>query len=82
MGYFYTQKQLSEFRRMVAIANARLKRDNKTIGSYAGVACACGCGPFISLRKTNLTPPLPAKPKRPTIRSKKTHYMFSGKVVS
>lgn len=80
-GYFFSQKHLAEFRHMVDVFNAWKRRNGEVPGSYEGVHCGCGCGPFISKRDTELSPPKPPQPKKPTKRSKKTHPMFSGNVV-
>lgn len=83
--YFYSQKQLAEFRHMVDVFNAWKKRNKKKPRSYTGVPCGCGCGPFISEYSENWPPPIPApvppQPKKLTKRSKKTHPMFSGYIV-
>lgn len=70
MGYFYTQKHLAEFRRLVDIRNSMVKRNDQKQHSYAGVACGCGCGPFISEQETTLTPPNPPQPKMYTNRKR------------
>lgn len=65
-----TQKQLAEFRHSVDIMNAHLKRNKEKPFSYQGVSCGCGCGAFISKRDTDLKPPIPPQPKKPTKQQK------------
>ena len=82
--YFYSQKQLREYRWLETLMLARAKRAGKKLGSYGGYACSCGCGPFPSELPKELSPlPLPPapQPKKPTIRSKKTHSMFRGNIL-
>lgn len=68
--YFFSQKQLSEFRHMVDIMNAEIKRNEQEKSDYQGVACGCGCGPFISKQNTDLNPPKPPHPKKNINKSK------------
>lgn len=44
--YFFSQKQLREYRWLEALMFAHAKRDKRKIKSYVGIACGCGCGPF------------------------------------
>ena len=82
-GYFYTQKHLAEFRRLIDVNNSYRKREGlPPLKSYDGVACGCGCGPFISNRETTLNAPPAPQPKKPTKRkSKVQHHMFSGNII-
>jgi len=43
-GYFLSQKQMSEARRVEMVARARLKRGE--IKNYNMYKCGCGCGVF------------------------------------
>lgn len=79
--YFFSQKQLAEYRWLVSLMFAQAKRAKRKLRSYHGVPCGCGCGPFPAEYSKNWPPPLPApvspQPKKPTKRSKQTHPMFS-----
>lgn len=82
--YFYSAKQLAEYRWMESLMFARSKREHKPVGSYRGIACGCGCGPFVIQIPSinNNEPRLNKTPKRPTKQPRKTtNTMFSGNVI-
>ena len=88
MSYFFSQRQMKEYRWYESLMFARAKREKRKLRSYYGSVCSCGCGsapveypedyPYEWQGKA--TPPVPPQPKTPTKRSNKTHPMFSGKV--
>jgi len=83
--YFFSQKQMREYRWIESLMFAQAKRENRPIRSYHGFACGCGCGPVPTEDSEHcytLTAPTPPQPKKPTKRKpKQQHLMFSGNIV-
>lgn len=85
--YFFSQKQLREYRWLESLMFARAKREKRKLRSYYGYVCGCGPVPTEYPEKWPFrwqnppSPPVPTQPKKPTKRSKKTHPMFSGNIV-
>lgn len=86
--YFLSEKQMKEYRWYESLMFARAKRENRKLRSYYGYVCSCGCGAapceypegYPYKYQNPLPLPTPPQPKKPTKRSKKTNYMFSGNV--
>jgi hypothetical protein len=53
--YFFSQKQIGEYKWMESLIYSRAKRENRNVGSYYGIACGCGCGPFPYETTMNIT---------------------------
>lgn len=80
---FLTSKDMSEAKLDEAIAHSVAKREGKKIIGVRQYPCGCGgYGCNITIPKENSQVRLAKTPKKPTKHTKrKSHYMFSGKVI-